>query len=180
MLPVILLGTVFKETVAVTAFLFFFTGMGWRRRLAYFGAAAVGCLLLKLWITYAVFGHCQLSTAEWTNWPRLRHVYSDNNPDGWHLRNCLWLNGGTAMVALFVLPMKTMVDRATKCILAIFFLGELLAGDFAEFRDFLEVIPMSMLYLARTLENWRTSKVGPSPLPSASVVDRRRGQRLVK
>ncbi len=164
MLAAIVLGTVFKETVAVTALLFFFTTISWRKRWAFFGAAFVACLLLKLWITHAVMGQAQVFTAdshEHLSFNVLKGLFTP------HLNHFIWVNAGTFMVALF-LPMKTLIDKGTKFVLVAFFAGLtaacVLAGTDFEFRQFLDVLPISVLYLNRTIQNWRTSEVGPGML----------------
>ena len=172
MLAAIVLGTVFKETVAVTALLFFFTTIRWRRRWAFFGVTFVACLLLRLWITQAVMGQTQLFTADSGG-----HLSSNVLKELFtpHLNHFLWANAGTFIVALF-LPMKTRVDKGTKLVLVVFLAGLMaacaLAGTGLEFRQLLDVLPMSVLYLNRTIQNWRTSEVGPSLPPAPSPENR--------
>jgi hypothetical protein len=161
MVAVIVLGTAFKETVAVTAFLFFFTTLSWRARARLFGATFVACLLLKLWITYAVLGHARIFTAD-----SLGHlgfqVFKDLIDP--HINHFIWVNGGTFILAL-CLPMKTLIDRGTKFILVIFLLGMtaacILANTTYEFRQFLDVLPISVLYLERTIQQWRSNSSVP-------------------
>jgi len=160
MLAAIIAGTAFKETVAVTAIFFFFAGMSWGRRAGYFGAAFLGCVLLKLWITEAVMGQAQLFTADsgaHSSWDALRDLVS---PQANHF---IWVNAGTFIVAL-LLPMKTAVDQGTKAVLVVFFAGLIaacvLAGTTFEFRQFLDVLPISVLYLDRTIQSWRASERG--------------------
>jgi hypothetical protein len=160
MLAAIVAGTLFKETVAVVALLFFFTKLGWKTKAGFFISAAVACLLLKLWITAAVLGHAQLSTAEYADWPRLKRVFTGSpGPFGgpvW-LRSWVWMNAGTVIVALFMLPGKTLADRGIKTVLAVFMVGQLIGGDYGNFRDFLEIIPMTMIYLANAVEGGRAT-----------------------
>jgi len=166
MLAVIVLGTAFKETVAVTAFLFFFTKLNWRSRATFFGAAFVGCVLLKLWISYAVFGHVRLFTADSQGHLGFQ-VFTDLIDP--HINHFLWVNGGTFILAL-CLPMKTLEDQGTKFILCIFLLGMtaacLLAGTIYEFRQFLDVLPISVLYLQRTIQQWQNKNSLSPPHPA--------------
>jgi hypothetical protein len=164
MLAAIVLGTVFKETVAVTAILFFFTTISWRQRWSFFGVAFIACLLLKLWITHAVMGQARVFTAD------LQEHLSFNVLKGLftpRLNHFIWVNAGTFIVALF-LPMKALIDKGTKFVLVVFLAGLtvawVLAGSDFESRQFLDVLPISVLYLNRTIQNWRTSEVGPGVL----------------
>ena len=161
MLAAIVLGTVFKETVAVMAILFFFTTLSWRERWTLFGAACVACLFLKLWITYAVMGQARIFTADSSghlSFNVLKGLFTAQ------LNHVLWVNGGTFIVALF-LPMKALADQGTKLVLAVFLAGLtaacVLAGTDFEYRQFLDVLPVSVLYLNRTIQNWRTGGAGP-------------------
>jgi len=160
MLVTIVLGTAFKETVAVTAFLFFFTKLNWKQKAGFFGAAFVACLLLKLWITHAVMGHAQVFTADVSHGPPLLEglkllLIKLFTP---HLNHFIWVNGGTFVVAM-LLPMRTLVDKGTKFVLALFFAGMTLAcywaNTYYEVRQFLDVLPVSVIYLSRTVEHWR-------------------------
>ena len=164
MLAAIVLGTMFKETVAVMAMLFFFTTMSWRQRWAFFGAAFVACLLLKLWITHAVMGQARVFTADSGGGFGFNVLKGLFIP---HLNHVVWVNAGTFVVALF-LPMRTLIDKGTKLVLVAFFAGLtvacVLAGTDFEFRQFLDVLPISVLYLDRTIQNWRPSEAGRGPL----------------
>jgi len=168
MLAVILLGTVFKETIAVTALAFFFTRLGWKRRLVFFGVAFCGCFLIKLWISYAVLGHVQIFTQDlnaetpdkfFILKSNLTHVFSLS----WG--NPLLANAGSLALVL-CLPMRTLIDRGIKCVIGAFLIGQLFAGNFPEFRIFMEVLPVSALYLSRTVQNWNTGNVKPNKLPA--------------
>src|SRR5208282_6725512 len=66
----------------------------------------------------------------------------------------IFVNAGTFLVALF-LPMRTKIQRGTKAIILLFFAGELLSGSLNEFRIMLEVLPVSILYLKQTLDDWK-------------------------
>jgi hypothetical protein len=166
MLATIVLGTVFKETVAVTAFLFFFTTMNWRRRWEFFGVAFIGCLLLKLWITDSVLGQPRIFTADWHGQPGFEVLKDFLAP---HLNHFIWINAGTFVLAL-CLPTKTLEDKSTKFLLVAFFAGMtaacLLANTYFEFRQFLDVLPISALYLDRTIQRWKTTQVEPASQPS--------------
>jgi hypothetical protein len=157
MLAAIVVGTIFKETVAVTAFLFFFTTLSRRKRWSFFGAAFIACLLLRLWITAAVLGQPRLFTADTTGHFSINVLTDLITP---RLNHFIWINAGTFIVALF-LPMKTVFDKGAKCILIIFFAGTAvaaaLAGTAFEFRQFLDVLPLSILYLDNVIQQWKVN-----------------------
>ena len=164
MVAVIVLGTAFKETVATTAFLFFFTTLSWRARWAWFGATFVACLLLKMWITYAVLGSVSIFTADSPGHPGF-DVFSDLVDP--HVNHFIWVNAGTFVLAL-CLPMQSLNDRGTKCLLFVFLVGLtaacVLAHTVYEFRQFLDVLPLSVLYLERTVQRWHNhDATSPSP-----------------
>ncbi len=157
MLATIVLGTAFKETVAVTAFLFFFTKLKWKQKAGFFGAAFVACLLLKLWITQVVMGHAQIWTANLNDLhpgkfgTLVANVANLVHP---HWNHFVWTNAGMLVVA-FVLPAKTRLEWGIKTVLAVFCVGQFFAGNVQEFREFLDVLPISVIYLSRTIEQGR-------------------------
>lgn len=154
MLPVIVLGTLFKETPAVTAFLFFFTGMTLRRKFTLFGIAFFACLILKIIVGYALDGRFELFTQQYSggasghepNWLLNIQYFLHPIPN-----NFIFVNAGTFVASLF-LPMRTTFQRGTKCLLLIFFAGQFIAGGMYEVREMLEAIPVSVLYLQNYVE----------------------------
>jgi hypothetical protein len=166
MLGIIVLGTAFKETVAVTAFLFFFTTLGWRARWAWFGAAFAACLLLKLWITHSVLGEFRIFTADAAGHPGFAVFLDLINP---HVNHFIWVNAGTFVLAL-CLPMRTQNDRGTKFLLLVFLAGLTLACVLAqtpfEFRQFLDVLPISVLYLEQTVRRWQKDNTAGQAQPA--------------
>jgi hypothetical protein len=161
LLATIVIGTVFKETVAVTAFLFFFTLLSNRKRWCFFGAAFLACLMLRLWITDAVLGRPVVFTADANGAPGA-NVLKDLVT--LHLNHFIWINAGTFLICLF-LPMKSILDKGAKCVLIVFFVCTTaacaLAGTAIEFRQFLDVLPLSVFYLNRTVQNWKTPEKRP-------------------
>jgi len=166
MLAVIVLGTAFKETVAVTAFLFFFTTLSWRARWTWFGATFFACLLLKLWITDSVLGAPRIFTADSAGSPGFAVFLDLLNP---HVNHFIWVNAGTFVLAL-CLPMRTLNDRGTKFILVVFLAGLtwacVLAHTPYEFRQFLDVLPLSVLYLERTVRRWQNEDATSQTQPA--------------
>jgi hypothetical protein len=159
MLVTLIVGTAFKETVAATALLFFVSNLSWRKRGEFFGAAFICCLLLKLIITTAVLGHPVIFTADSAG-----HVSAEVFKDLLtpHVNHFLWTNGGTFIAALF-LPIHSVPDKGAKLVILAFLGGTLLACLLAntafEFRQFLDVLPISVLYLDRTVQRWRTAEI---------------------
>jgi len=166
MLAVIVLGTAFKETVAATAFLFFFTTLSWRTRGTLFGATFVACLLLRLWITYSVLGYIRIFTADSQGDPGFSVFMDLIKP---HVNHLIWVNAGTFVLAL-CLPMRTLNDRGTKFLLFAFLVGLtwacVLANTVYEFRQFLDVLPVSVLYLEQTVQRWQNNNAASQTQPS--------------
>jgi hypothetical protein len=162
MLPVIVLGTWFKETIAVTALLWFFTPMGRVRQCGLFATAACACLLLKLWVTHRVTGHAQIFTEDFSrqhgagifgtflvNLQSLRP----------HWNHPVFANAGTLAVAL-CLPAKDRIGRGIKTVLAVFCVGQLFGGYIRETREFLEALPITAIFLERTISRSGAEGVG--------------------
>jgi len=164
MLPVIILGTLFKETPAVTAILFFFTGLTLRRKWTLFGIAFVACLIVKILVGYAVDGKFEIFTQQYAagepNW-LLNCTYFLHPP----VNNVIFVNAGTFVVSFF-LPMRTRFERGTKCLLLIFLAGQFIAGGWGEVREMLEAIPVSVLYLQNYIA---TASVAPVSIAPAST-----------
>ena len=158
MLVIIFFGTLFKETAAVTAVLFFFTDLNWKKRIVYFGIAFLSTLLLKIAITSVIDGRIEILTQDLTRgnssgklmtlWSNLQELAGPK----WN--HFVFVNAGTFVIALF-LPMRTKIEMGTKVVLLLFFCGQMLAGSLSEFRVMLEVLPVSVLYLRQTLEGWK-------------------------
>jgi len=167
MLPVIVLGTWFKETVAVTAFLFFFTPMGRRRQIGLFAGTACACLLLKLWVTHGVLGHAEIVTEEFNQHGGFGSFLLNLQTLGLHWNHPIFANAGTLVVAL-CLPMKDRIDRGIKTVLAMFCIGHLFGGALLEFREFMEVLPITAIYLNRAIQN-RTNQAETASSVSATI-----------
>lgn len=170
MLTTIIVGTAFKETCAVTALLYFFAPLDWKKKIGYFGSAFAVCLLLKLWITQAMMGHMQICTATFTKSGNDSGfsllTLKQNLQDFFGLYGAIFIgvNAGTFIVAL-LLPARTLAEKGIKTVLVVFFIGQSFAGAYRELREFMDVLPMSVLYLNRIVQNWRTGVVGPGVLP---------------
>jgi hypothetical protein len=152
----LILGTIFKETVAVVAILMFFTALPRRKQFEYFGVAFVGCLALRLFITQFVLGQPTTFTAEHRAFGALwdsvtSFVNWEFHP---HLNTILWVNGGLAF-AIFLLPRKTPADWGINTILVIFYISLVIAGIIAdghmEARHWTDVLPMLVIYFQEKL-----------------------------
>jgi hypothetical protein len=155
MLAVLVAGTIFKETSAVTAVLYFFTDMPIWRRVKYFVGAIVLVFLLKIISMELYYGKIILVTQDihaagpidelgWfyslTAWANFKALCTLT----WN--HFIWTNAGTCIIALF-LPMRSLNEIGTKALILVFLLCQFFAGSVREFRDFLEVLPLTMIYL---------------------------------
>jgi len=152
----IIMGTIFKETVAVVAILMFFTAISRRQQIQYFAAAFVGCLAVRLFITHFVLGQPTTFTAEHRAFGALwdsvtSFIDWEFHP---HLNTILWVNGGLAF-AVFLLPRKTRADWGINVILVIFYVSLVVAGIIAdghmEARHWTDVLPMLVIYFQEKL-----------------------------
>jgi hypothetical protein len=162
MLVVIFIGYAFKETVLVTAVLFFFTDLSWRKRIIYFVIACVSTTILKFGITLLIDGKIEILTQDLTHGSGKLETLTGNlkelfTPDWNHF---IFVNAGTFVVAMF-LPMRTKVEWGTKVMLLVYFCGEMLAGALHEYRIMLEAVPVSVLYLRQSL--WDPKSKTPVP-----------------
>jgi len=165
MLPVFVIGQFFKETVAVTAVLYFFSDMSWRNKIKYFVLAFVFTIIVRLTITKLIEGHIVVITEVRQGETHGLFSYLRHNFFEYLMLNVRFLlspqwnqfvfvNAGSFVVALF-LPMRTKIEMGTKAVLLLFFCGQMVAGCLNEFRVMLEVLPVSILYLRQTLEGWK-------------------------
>lgn len=152
MLAVILIGYPFKETVLVTGVLFFFANLNWWKRVGYFLAAVAVTSILKFFIMRFVTHHIMILTQDFgrtahpegpifkTLWDNLRDVFSCR------LDHIAFVNGGLLLIGL-LLTARTREQKAMKVLLCAFFVGELFAGCFNEFRIMMEVLPICVFYV---------------------------------
>ena len=60
--------------------------------------------------------------------------------------------------------MKSLDDQGIKFVLVVFLAGTtaacILANTYFEFRQFLDVLPISVLYLDRTMQRWKANPAG--------------------
>jgi hypothetical protein len=168
MLAVIFIGYLFKETVLVTAVLFFFTDLTLRKKIIYFVIAGVSTLLLKIGVTFLVDGKIELLTQDLTRGDSsgklmtlITNLHELFTPDWNHF---IFVNAGTFMAALF-LPVRNKIEWGTKTLLLIFFVGQMFAGALHEYRIMLEAVPIAILYLRQSLWDEPLKIAGPIPTP---------------
>jgi hypothetical protein len=161
MLAVIFVGYGFKETVAVTALLYFFTSLPIWKRVAYFLAAAVSTSLLKLVIMQIVYGTIKmvtqdiiLSDGRVLLFVNIARLYTPQ----WN--HVMFVNAGTLVLAL-LLPARNRTDWGLKAVLLAFFAGQMVSGSISEYRVWLEALPLSMICLRDYLQRIETT---PSPI----------------
>lgn len=164
MLTVIVVGTLFKESVALTAILLFFSKpsasepwlMALKRQMKFFAVAFFGCLAVRLTITHFVLGQATTFTAAHGAfgllWGSTKQFLAwEFHP---HLNTILWADGGLA-AAVFLLPRKTLEDWGIITILALFYafltITPIMAGSCYEVRQWSDILPMLAIYFQRKL-----------------------------
>lgn len=151
MIPVLILGTLFKETVAVLALLLLMSGdlLKWKRGLC-FSICFLGCLAVRLMVTHSL-GHAEVanydgkSTFTWNLlWHRnlIKFIMTPLNFE------FLFLGGGTFLCAM-ILP----IDKKIKIIVLVFtgllIADALLSNTNFEFRQWNDILPLLAIQLSR-------------------------------
>lgn len=137
------IGVGFKETTALCGlFLLFLRGHSRRRRIVLTAVSLAGAglvrLALHLFTRTEIMPPMLTSTAFTDN---IRTIFSAS------LNHVAFVNGGMLVVAL-LLPLHTQTMWACKTILVSFCCGTILLGRFNEYRIFIELMPVLLLYLA--------------------------------
>ena len=113
----IILGTLFKETVAVLALLFLFRDGAKARRIDLFVICFVGCVVCRLLISHFVLGQTTLiNFASTPGWPSGLNIFNEITrffSDPFNLR-ILFVGGGVFLVA-FIFP----IDKRIKFIMGV-------------------------------------------------------------
>jgi hypothetical protein len=176
MLPVLVVGFLFKETVVVTAVLFLFTDLPRWERLKFVLAALLWALLLKVAIAVAVEGHFAVvpkqASGYFTASPVLVNL-AEVFLASWN--HVIFVNGGTLFLVL-VLPRKSKAETGDRVLLWAFFGCTFFGGSLAEFRILLEVLPVSVMFLRRY---WPTSQDQLGPV-AASTADQSPAQSVLR
>lgn len=166
MLLAIFVGCPFKETVAVTAVLFFFADLPVKKRIACFTIATLLVLLQKIAIMEILYGRATVVTQNFYSdpllgftgtiaWANLRELFALK----WN--HFIFVNAGTLVIAL-LLPARSKAQWGTKILLSVFLGCQFLAGSFNEFRIMLEMLPVSLLCIAEY------ANIFPSPPAAVS------------
>jgi hypothetical protein len=151
MVATIITGTAFQESVAVLGLLLLFT-RAWRPCIA----AVIGCLIMRLIVTWIVLGHVQVSTAGYcaagSEWESIGHFCR------WefsvHLNTILWGSGGMAF-GVFVYKPKTVKETGILVTLATAYallaVMTIMDKDCMHARQMFGLIPMTAVYLQSKL-----------------------------
>ena len=152
MLAAMFIGYLFKETIVLSGVLYFFTNLPKRHKVTYLVSTVGIALLMKIAITLGVEGRVSLLTNQFTSGGQ-HGLFMDSTfvanlkqlvtPS---LNHLVFVNGGTLVLAL-LLPMRNRIEQGTKTTIALFFLSSMLAGSLAEYRIFLDIVPISLLAL---------------------------------
>lgn len=140
MVITIILGTLFKETVALQAFLLFFSPCSRIRQAGLFAAAFIGCIIIRLAVTHDVLHGSTLFDCN-IGWKLgffnglLRFIFHPFN-----MR--ILLTGGGFAVAAMILPIKVEV-KLLIVLLAIFTsVAAILDGTHYESRQYDDLLPL--------------------------------------
>lgn len=153
-------GTGFKETVALGSVIFlFWQGLALQRRLAYFLAAAVGCVSVKLAIDLITANPSPLLTMTFNNFGLLGDIavthqgfaYNWNALTKLYLNHPVFVNAGTFVTFLLLFP-RDVEDWMWKTLGVLFLAGIMLFGVINEARVFFEMIPLSLWALNKKLQ----------------------------
>jgi len=148
----VLLGMGFKETILVTSI--FLLGMGsgsLAKRTLTFLSVLIGCLAIKVTFNtltgsgfFFVFDTVNFSNQTWIPLSNLRSLFDPR------LNHVIFVNAGTLLIS-FLLPVRDRQMLIFKAIVVGFSAGNFFLGIIDEYRIFLEVTPISLIYI---LEYW--------------------------
>jgi hypothetical protein len=154
-------GCGFKETVALGSLVFLFrTDLSIRSRFAYFLAAAVGCLSMKLAIDLVTGNPSPLFTMTFQNFGLLHEIAASHQGFDYNLQaltkaylnHPIFVNAGTFLIFLLLLP-KDIEDWMWKLLGMAFLAGIMLFGVINESRVFFEMIPISLWAIGKKLKD---------------------------
>jgi hypothetical protein len=152
----IVLGTLFKESVALVAILFLFSTIEWRRRLVCFAVVFMGCVVVKLLVTFMVLGHLAIFTAghgaSGSLWASFKRFCAwELHP---HLNTILWCNGGLMLGAFFLTASDT-EDFGIITVLALLAImltvTPIIDNSNYEVRHWTDCLPVLAIYFQRKL-----------------------------
>ena len=144
----VLLGMGFKETILVASV--FLLGMGSgspTKRSLTFVSVLIACLAIKVTFNqltgsgfFFVFDTVNFSNGTWIPLSNLRSLLD------LRLNHVILVNAGTLLISL-LLPVRDRRMLIFKAIVVAFFAGNFLLGIIDEYRIFLEVTPISLIYI---------------------------------
>jgi len=145
----IALGSIFKESLCIFAIilLFFYQKIHIRHRILFVLECAALCIIARMIITSIALGHIQLNTSEMVHTDGLAIVDHIKQLFHWQ-HSFLFVNAGLMFVILFTKNTIGFYDTGIKSIIALFWIGQLIGGgEPDEGREYLELIPMIVIYL---------------------------------
>lgn len=162
MVAAIIVGALFKESVALSAVLLFFTGKTltdkWHHKSKLFACTFVGCLTERLLLAHFFIGHNQVSdvscSIQASPWTFIISFFKNNILNS----SLLWMNCGLIVVMFFFWP-KKIEDWGVWCI-TILFAGLMFVVETAdsaggakvEPRQWVEIMPMLVIYLQQKVK----------------------------
>lgn len=166
----ICVGYVFKETIIVTAALFFFFGLPWKKWLLHFLGVLVATWLIKITIMGAIYGQPVFFTQDFTRseggssfTANLHYLFTPQ----WN--HAIFCAGGMLALTL-LLPTKLEQSLVIKVLVLLFMGGQLICGGLQEYRSLLDVAPLCLIYVFDALEDMldeagRKVKIGKTLTP---------------
>lgn len=160
LLFILWVGSGFKETVALGSMVFLFrSDLSVKGRLAYFFAAVVGCVSVKLAIDLITANPSPLFSMTLKNFGLIDEIAATSQ--GWaynlhaftrvYLNHPIFVNAGTFAIFLLLLP-KDLDDWMWKLLGVLFLAGIVLFGVINEARVFFEMIPISLWAINKKLQ----------------------------
>jgi len=147
-IPTILVGTFFKDTIFVAAILFLFTDMKYKVRYFIFGT--VSAIAFRFGLAHTVDHILHAVTPQSSSITTITDLHKAGINSLFSLKwnNPIFMNGGIFLVAM-LLPVNNKENRGCKALIASFFCLSFAAGSsvFIEVRVMMEVIPVSVIYL---------------------------------
>jgi hypothetical protein len=160
LLLILWVGAGFKETVALGSMIFLFRqDLSLQRRFAYFLAAAVGCVSVKLAIDLLTGSPSLLLTMTFDNFGLLSEIAETHQGFAYnwqaltklYLNHPIFVNAGTLVIFLLLLP-KDQEDWMWKALGVLFLVGIMFCGVVNEARVFFEMIPLSLWAINKKLQ----------------------------
>lgn len=148
MVFVLILGTLFKESVALLAVLFFFIDLPWRRRIGLFGACFVGCIIIRMIIMHYLFGHVGVMNAAAGD--KINGLFLFLTTPS-NLR-VVFVGAGVVFLS-FLLPLPKAIKFLSVSMFVLLTVTPIMAGTgFYEPRQFDDILPILSFYVAKFIK----------------------------